>query len=108
MVDPSTATTNGIAPNTPFVTLRNPLAPFLYSLGGRRVHPPNNVSLELENALVANTRKNAGRRFMGGPTVRRLLSAMSLSPHGGSLNTGAASQDSVNAKFAEFPFHALG
>ena len=51
MVVPSTANkTNSIARHTPFVALRKPFAPFLCSLGCRRVHTPNNVSLELEKA----------------------------------------------------------
>ena len=51
MVDPSTANkTNSIACHTPFVALRKPFAPFLCSLRRRRVHTPNNVSLELEKA----------------------------------------------------------
>src|SRR5215216_5403964 len=44
---------------------------------------------------------------MGGPTVRRLVSGMSLSPHGGSLNTVAACENSVPANFAEPPFGEL-
>src|SRR5215216_133828 len=51
MVDPSTANkTNGIAPNTPFVARRKPVAPFRCSLHCRRVHTPNDVSSELEKA----------------------------------------------------------
>src|SRR5215208_6565294 len=51
--------------------------------------------------LAANTMKNAGRRSNGGGTVRRLVSGMSLSPHGGSLNTVASSENSLQANFED-------
>ena len=38
---------------------------------------------------------------MGGATVRRLVSATYLSPHGGSLNTVAASENTLQANFYE-------
>jgi hypothetical protein len=91
VVHSSASTTKGIAPNNiVLVALRKFLAPFLCNLGCRRAHTPNGLALELKRPLAAYTRKNAGRRSWGA-TVRRLVSAMSLSPHGGTLNTVAAS-----------------
>jgi hypothetical protein len=40
---------------------------------------------------------------MEGGTVRRLVSAMSLSPHGVWLNTVAASENTLQANFVESP-----
>jgi len=45
---------------------------------------------------------------MEGGTVRRRVSGMSLSPRGESLNTVPISENSRQAKFAEFFFYALG
>jgi hypothetical protein len=92
----------------------SPLSPPKSSGRGAQGPPRSSAPKQTERRLarvpcrrVAQGRTPDGVLIEGG-TVRRRVSAMSLSPHGGWLNTVGASENTLQANFAERSFHALG